>query len=296
MSLGAATAIPAAFTMAALGGPAAATQRIWRLPAALVMLAWLCVVAGCAGTRPAELSESQLMERSAWIQQIHARIMGNVLTPPATPPVAVTFSVEQSPSGDVTSVVRTNSSGFPDFDRAVEEAIMRSSPLPVVPAPELFLPHLELTFRRDPSEYHVERLERRLEEECRRIGGCRRKHVGVNAGKYQSYVDACLQRILETANRFYPDAARGRLYGTLLASFSIHASGELGEVEIIRSSGHEILDDAILEAITRSAPFPPFPPDVAQEADVLTIGRTYAFVKGEGEREPDIRGRDADRP
>ena len=42
----------------------------------------------------------------------------------------VTFHVEQLPTGEIISVRKTKSSGIPEFDRAVENAINKSSPLP----------------------------------------------------------------------------------------------------------------------------------------------------------------------
>jgi colicin import membrane protein len=42
----------------------------------------------------------------------------------------VIFHVEQLPTGEIISVRKTKSSGIPEFDRAVENAINKSSPLP----------------------------------------------------------------------------------------------------------------------------------------------------------------------
>ena len=42
----------------------------------------------------------------------------------------VVFHVEQLPTGEIVSVRKTKSSGIPEFDRAVENAINKSSPLP----------------------------------------------------------------------------------------------------------------------------------------------------------------------
>jgi colicin import membrane protein len=42
----------------------------------------------------------------------------------------VVFRVEQLPTGEIISVRKTKSSGIPEFDRAVENAINKSSPLP----------------------------------------------------------------------------------------------------------------------------------------------------------------------
>ena len=74
--------------------------------------------------------------KSNWI--LPQNIQGN--------PEAV-FLVVQIPSGDVISVKLAKSSGNRAYDEAVERAILKSSPLPKPPSPDLFSRELKLTFR-----------------------------------------------------------------------------------------------------------------------------------------------------
>lgn len=76
----------------------------------------------------------------------------------------------------------------------------------------------------------------------------------------------------------YPDAARGKLYGSLLLSVSIRADGSVASVEVTRSSGHKVLDEAAMRIVNMSAPYAPFPPDISRDTDIIEIVRTWTFT------------------
>lgn len=54
--------------------------------------------------------------------------------------------VSQLPGGDVVQVDIQAGSGNVAFDRSVEEAVLRSTPLPVPKDPSLFDRHIVITF------------------------------------------------------------------------------------------------------------------------------------------------------
>ncbi|HEX7328431.1 MAG TPA: cell envelope integrity protein TolA [Casimicrobiaceae bacterium] len=83
-----------------------------------------------------------------WIDRIRSKIRSNVNLPPEISgnPEAI-FDVVQLPTGEVLSVKMTKSSGIPAYDDAVQRAIMKSSPLPPPPSPDLFQRELVLHFR-----------------------------------------------------------------------------------------------------------------------------------------------------
>ena len=58
----------------------------------------------------------------------------------------------------------------------------------------------------------------------------------------------------------------------------IRADGSLENVEISRSSGKKVLDEAALRIVRLAAPFAPFPPDIARDTDILSITRTWSFT------------------
>jgi protein TonB len=39
-----------------------------------------------------------------------------------------------------------------------------------------------------------------------------------------------------------------------------------------------VLDDAAISIVRLSAPFAPFPPDIAKDTDILSITRTWSFT------------------
>jgi protein TonB len=50
-------------------------------------------------------------------------------------------------------------------------------------------------------------------------------------------------------------------------------------VEINRSSGQKVLDEAAIRIVRLAAPFAAFPPGIAQDTDVLNITRTWTFTR-----------------
>ena len=83
-----------------------------------------------------------------YVARIQAKVRQNWILPPDLQgnPEAV-FDVVQLPTGEVLSTRLVRSSGNPAYDAAVERAILKSSPLPLPAARELFARELKLTFR-----------------------------------------------------------------------------------------------------------------------------------------------------
>jgi colicin import membrane protein len=69
-------------------------------------------------------------------QYIHAfriYIRRNLVIPPGTPESAgASVEIVVSPKGEVRKLVITQSSGYPSYDSAVERAVFRAQPLPVM--------------------------------------------------------------------------------------------------------------------------------------------------------------------
>ena len=64
-----------------------------------------------------------------------------------------------------------------------------------------------------------------------------------------------------------------------MVTFTLARNGQLEQVAIERSSGHKVLDDAIIKAIKLSAPFPAFPQDSPEQVDQLAIVQKFSFTK-----------------
>jgi protein TonB len=79
-------------------------------------------------------------------------------------------------------------------------------------------------------------------------------------------------------NLNYPEAAKGRLYGNLLLTVVIRADGNLERVDVERSSGHKVLDDAARRIVQMAAPYAGFPEAIRRDTDILEISRTWSFT------------------
>lgn len=120
-------------------------------------------------------------------------------------------------------------------------------------------------------------IDRNLEQLAKRP---RRKFIGARVQEYRfaQYVEDWRLKIERVGTLNYPEAARGKLYGSLMLSVSIRADGTVDSVGVRRSSGHKLLDDAAVRIVRLAAPFAPFPPDIRKDTDIIEITRTWTFT------------------
>jgi protein TonB len=91
--------------------------------------------------------------------------------------------------------------------------------------------------------------------------------------EYDAYYARIRQRIQQTAR--YPGGARTRgLVGTVDLEITVAADGAVARVAVVKSSSHESLDRAALQA-ARALPRTPFPPGV--QARPLTFVIPVSF-------------------
>lgn len=112
----------------------------------------------------------------------------------------------------------------------------------------------------------------------------RRKFIGARAQEYRfaRYVEDWRQKIERIGELNYPQAARDqRIYGSLVATVSIRANGTLERIQIDRSSGHKLLDEATIRIVTLAAPYSAFPANIARDTDILHITRTWTFTRAD---------------
>lgn len=111
----------------------------------------------------------------------------------------------------------------------------------------------------------------------------RKKFVGARTQEYRfaQYIEEWRQKVERVGTLNYPEAARGKLYGTLVLSVTLDRNGEVLTIGIDRSSGHAILDDAARRIVRQSAPFAPFPPAIARDTDQLVITRAWTFTRSD---------------
>jgi protein TonB len=112
----------------------------------------------------------------------------------------------------------------------------------------------------------------------------KRKFVGARAQEYRfaQYVDNWRLKIERVGNLNYPEEARTRkIFGKLQMTVAIKSDGEVESVEINRSSGHKILDQAAMRIVRLAAPFDRFPDNIRADTDVLHITRTWTFTRSD---------------
>lgn len=109
----------------------------------------------------------------------------------------------------------------------------------------------------------------------------RRKFIGARTQEYRfaQYVEDWRAKVERIGNLNYPEIARRqKIYGKLALTVSIRADGSVESIEVNRPSGQRILDASAIRIVKLSAPFPPFPPDIRKDTDVLSITRTWIFT------------------
>ncbi|WP_332671022.1 TonB family protein [Aromatoleum sp.] len=171
--------------------------------------------------------------------------------------------------------VRRNVLTAPKADTKIATAPSQPDPAPA--EPERPTSGLDLL----DSAVAIARMEteinRKLEEYATRP---RKKFIGARAKEYRfaQYVEDWRQKIERVGTLNYPEAARGKLYGSLLLLVAIRADGSIERVAVQRSSGETVLDDAAKRIVELAAPFAPFPSDIRRDTDILEIARTWTFT------------------
>jgi periplasmic protein TonB len=131
----------------------------------------------------------------------------------------------------------------------------------------------------------IQRLEAQIRREYQAYQERPRKQfVGARAAEYRfaAYVDNWRLKIERVGNLNYPDEARQKkLYGSLQLTVGIKPDGEVESVEINRSSGKKVLDQAAIRIVRLAAPFDRFPDAIRRDTDILYITRTWTFARGD---------------
>jgi len=111
----------------------------------------------------------------------------------------------------------------------------------------------------------------------------RKKFIGARTSEYRfaQYVEDWRQKVERIGNLNYPEAARGRMYGSLVLTVVIKADGTLDRVDVNRPSGERVLDDAARRIVQMAAPYAAFPAEIARDTDILEITRTWTFTSAD---------------
>ena len=123
-------------------------------------------------------------------------------------------------------------------------------------------------------------IERQIEDYNKRP---RKKFIGARTEEYAAaqYLEDWRQKVERVGNLNYPEAAKGKLYGNLLLYVEIRADGSLERVEVQRSSGHKILDEAAMRIVRMAAPYGSFSAELKRQTDIVAFARTWVFTKAD---------------
>lgn len=102
--------------------------------------------------------------------------------------------------------------------------------------------------------------------------------VSTKASHDAAYLNDWAQQVEQVGNKNFPQAAIDqKLFGSLRMAVLLKPNGVVDNIEIIKSSGHSILDQAALQIVRKASPFKPIPPEVRRDNDKLEIIRTWRF-------------------
>ncbi len=111
------------------------------------------------------------------------------------------------------------------------------------------------------------------------------KHRTISASTKEyrdaAYLDGWRRRIEYIGNLNYPEEAKRRsISGILVLDVAINVDGTIRSVDILRTSGQKLLDDAAVRIVRSAAPFAALPNEMSKDTDVLHITRTWVFESG----------------
>lgn len=92
------------------------------------------------------------------------------------------------------------------------------------------------------------------------------------------YLENWRIKVERIGNLNYPEAAKGKLYGRVVLYIELLPDGSLLNVEVSRSSGEQILDDAARRIVRQGAPYGTIAASILDGNDILAFTRTMNFT------------------
>jgi protein TonB len=189
------------------------------------------------------------------------------VTPPAAPPQPAVR--QEAPKAAVAT--RTPQQQKTPVKREAAKPTVKAPPAPVFDSAQLSaeIASLEADLANDIQQY------------AKRPKIHRLSAASTMRDKGAWYKDEWRKKVERIGNLNYPDdARRQQIYGSLRVLVSINRDGTLYEVQVLQSSGQQLLDQAALRIVRLAAPYAPFTGDLA-DIDRLEIIRTWRFERGD---------------
>ena len=224
------------------------------------------------------------------------------------PTLDITIATRNTPAPDEADyLAQTSQDGGGNVSEKIKPTMTMPEMAPVVepqqpiPAPTQIITALESDIQlveesketpetEQPDRKAAELIERMMEmdilseqiSESRQAYAQRPRQVFISARtqeyKYANYMSEWVKKVERVGNLNYPAAARrGKISGKLMMEVALNADGTVHEISILRPSGEPIIDEAAKRIVNLAAPFPPFPPEILENTDILNITRTWEF-------------------
>ena len=98
--------------------------------------------------------------------------------------------------------------------------------------------------------------------------------------EYSEYVKGWQTRIEKYGTSFFPEELTdANIYGNVTMTVKINKLGEIISVNVINSSGYEVLDNVAKKILFSVGEYEPFPRNLAIHADTISISRIWSFKK-----------------
>lgn len=195
---------------------------------------------------------------------------------------ALTAAIESKPDIDPTSIPAPAPVPAPiPIPEALPEPLPEPEPIPEL-SPEPVAPVVTAAQILASRNLEIAELSDRIQHSSTAYAN-RPRRKAINAStreyKYASYLEAWRRKVERVGNLNYPqEAKRHKMYGSLILHVAVRADGSIEQIQVRRSSGFDLLDEAAVKIVELAAPFAPFPPDIRKETDVLDITRTWQFL------------------
>ena len=169
-----------------------------------------------------------------------------------------TKKVESNPAQDAASA---------DPEQGEQKAVTKSLNRADLIAASIEIDRLEAQIAKQQDEYQ--------KRPKRRFIGARTKEASD-----AMYLEAWRQKVERIGNMNYPVAARNqKIYGQLRMTVSIKSDGSIEKIEIDKSSGSKVLDEAAKNIVNLAAPYARFTEEMKRNTDILGITRTWTFTQ-----------------
>lgn len=219
---------------------------------------------------------------------IHAVVLLGLNFSASTPPaIAPPLALELLRGGDPKSIAGLQNPPPPSLTPVTQTQPPAEKPSPAIrptdkeadPQPEQkpsVSPSQLRPFTLAPSQV-IQQIAALDDQRQQQLGDSRTRNlsnVGAPSSAESAYLAMWRRKCERIGANNYPP---GKLQGELTMRVTIHHSGELLDVSVLRSSGHPALDQAALTTVRQASPYQPFNVDMRKRYDQLVFTRTWQF-------------------